>query len=110
LAGSKLKKPKSLPSSQLPNPGTRIQAMRALVRQKATGVRDAIAEYLDNEHEVFRREARKTLDKLASSSSLLRPKVGAVRGLGQRKARWPRIAALILEGLDVTIDDSKNLS
>jgi hypothetical protein len=50
--------------SQLPNPGTRIQAMRALVRQKATGVRDAVAEYLDNEHEVWRKEARKTLDKL----------------------------------------------
>ncbi|OMC42542.1 hypothetical protein A5745_21540 [Mycobacterium sp. IS-2888] len=55
---------KELAVSQLPDPGTRIQAMRALVRQKATGVRDAVAVYLDNEHEVFRKEARKTLDKL----------------------------------------------
>ena len=55
---------KELAVSQLPDPGTRILAMRALVRQKATGVRDAVAVYLDNEHEVFRKEARKTLDKL----------------------------------------------
>jgi hypothetical protein len=55
---------KELAVGQLPNPGMRIQAMRALVRQKATGVRDAVAAYLDNEHEVFRKEARKTLDKL----------------------------------------------
>lgn len=42
----------------------RIPAMRALVRQKATKVRDAVAAYLNDEHEVFRKEARKTLDKL----------------------------------------------
>jgi hypothetical protein len=55
---------KELAVSQLSKPATRIPAMRALVRQRATGVRDAVAEYLDNEHEVFRKEARKTLDKL----------------------------------------------
>ncbi|OBA61219.1 hypothetical protein A5647_11525 [Mycobacterium sp. 1100029.7] len=55
---------KELAVSQLPNPRTRSAAMSALVRQKATGVRDAVAKYLDNEHEVFRKEARKTLDKL----------------------------------------------
>ncbi len=38
--------------------------MSALVRQKATGVRDSVAVYLDDEHEVWRMEARKTLDKL----------------------------------------------
>jgi hypothetical protein len=55
---------KELAVSLLAHPGTRIQAMRALVRQKATGVREAVAVYLDNEHAVFRKEARKTLDKL----------------------------------------------
>jgi hypothetical protein len=64
LGRIKTEEAKELAVSQLPDPGTRIQAMRALVRQKATGVRDAVAEYLDNEHEVFRKEARKTLDKL----------------------------------------------
>ena len=38
--------------------------MRAPVRQKATGVGDAVAEYLDNEDEAWRTEARKTLGKL----------------------------------------------
>jgi hypothetical protein len=60
----KTQEAKELAVSQLKKPATRISAMRALVRQKATGVRDAVAEYLDNEHEVFRKEARKTLDKL----------------------------------------------
>lgn len=55
---------KELAVSQLPNPATRIPAMKALVRQRATGVRDAVAKYLDDEHEIFRKEARKTLDKL----------------------------------------------
>ncbi len=55
---------KQLAVSQLARPATRIPAMRALVQQRATGVREAVAEYLDNEHEVFRKEARKTLDKL----------------------------------------------
>lgn len=55
---------KELAVSQLPNPRTRSAAMSALVRQKATGVRDAVAVYLDDEHEVWRKEARKTLDKL----------------------------------------------
>jgi hypothetical protein len=55
---------KELAVSQLAAPATRIQAMRALVQQRATGVRDAVAKYLDNEHEVFRKEAAKTLDKL----------------------------------------------
>jgi hypothetical protein len=55
---------KELAVSQLAAPGTRIQAMRALVQQRATGVRDAVARYLDNEHAVFRKEAQKTLDKL----------------------------------------------
>jgi hypothetical protein len=55
---------KELAVSQLAAPGTRIPAMRALVQQRATGVRDAVAKYLDNEHEVFRKEAQKTLDKL----------------------------------------------
>ncbi|OMC42540.1 hypothetical protein A5745_21550 [Mycobacterium sp. IS-2888] len=64
LGRFKTEEAKEIAVSQLPNPGTRIQAMRALVRQKATGVRDAVAVYLDNEHEVFRKEARKTLDKL----------------------------------------------
>ncbi|WP_155764548.1 hypothetical protein [Mycobacterium intracellulare] len=55
---------KELAVSQLSKPATRIPAMRALVRQKASGVRDAVAAYLNDEHEVFRKEARKTLDKL----------------------------------------------
>ncbi|WAJ45807.1 hypothetical protein OK015_04705 [Mycobacterium sp. Aquia_216] len=64
LGKFKTEEAKELAVSQLPNPATRIPAMRALVRQKATGVRDAVAVYLDKEHEVFRKEARKTLDKL----------------------------------------------
>jgi hypothetical protein len=55
---------KELAVSQLSNPATRDAAMAALVRQKAKGVRDAVAVYLDDEHEVWRKEARKTLDKL----------------------------------------------
>lgn len=55
---------KELAVSQLSKPATRIPAMRALVRQKASGVRDAVATYLNDEHEIFRKEARKTLDKL----------------------------------------------
>lgn len=55
---------KELAVSQLSKPATRIPAMRALVRQKASGVRDAVAKYLNDEHEIFRKEARKTLDKL----------------------------------------------
>lgn len=55
---------KELAVSQLPYPASRIPAMKALVRQRATGVRDAVAKYLDDEHEIFRKEARKTLDKL----------------------------------------------
>jgi hypothetical protein len=49
---------------QLAHRTTAMAAMRALVRQKATGVRADVATYLDDEHEVFRKEARKTLDKL----------------------------------------------
>lgn len=64
LGQIKTEEAKKLAVSQLPNPATRIPAMKALVRQRATGVRDAVAEYLDNEHEIFRKEARKTLDKL----------------------------------------------
>jgi hypothetical protein len=64
LGQFKTEEAKELAVSQLTNPGTRAQAMRALVRQKATGVRDAVAVYLDDEHEVWRKEARKTLDKL----------------------------------------------
>ncbi|OBA61217.1 hypothetical protein A5647_11515 [Mycobacterium sp. 1100029.7] len=64
LGRIKTEEAKELAVSQLSDPGTRIPAMRALVQQQATGVRDAVAEYLDNEHEVFRKEARKTLDKL----------------------------------------------
>jgi hypothetical protein len=64
LGQIKTEEAKDLTVSQLPYPGMRIPAMRALVRQKATGVREAVAEYLDDEHEVFRKEARKTLDKL----------------------------------------------
>jgi hypothetical protein len=64
LGQFKTQEAKELAVSQLAHPGTRIEAMRALVRQKATGVRDAVAEYLHNEHAVFRKEARKTLDKL----------------------------------------------
>jgi hypothetical protein len=60
----KTEEAKELAVSQLSNPATRDAAMAALVRQKATGVRDAVAVYLDDEHEVWRKEARKTLDKL----------------------------------------------
>ncbi|OMC42541.1 hypothetical protein A5745_21545 [Mycobacterium sp. IS-2888] len=60
----KTEEAKQLAVSQLNDPRTRSAAMRALVCQKATGVRDAVAVYLDNEHEVFRTEARKALDKL----------------------------------------------
>jgi hypothetical protein len=55
---------KELAVSQLQHPRMRSAAMSALVRQKATGVRDAVAVYLDDEHEVWHKEARKTLDKL----------------------------------------------
>jgi hypothetical protein len=55
---------KELALSQLTAPATRIPAMRALVQQRATGAREAVAKYLDDEHEVFRAEAAKTLDKL----------------------------------------------
>ncbi|MEZ0349206.1 hypothetical protein [Mycobacterium sp. pR1184] len=64
LGRIKTEEAKDLAVSQLPYPSRRIPAMRALVRQKATGVRDAVAAYLDDEHEVFRKEAQKTLDKL----------------------------------------------
>jgi hypothetical protein len=60
----KTEEAKELAVSQLSNPATRDAAMAALVRQKAKGVRDAVAVYLDDEHEVWRKEARKTLDKL----------------------------------------------
>ncbi|WP_208649038.1 hypothetical protein, partial [Mycobacterium innocens] len=50
--------------SQLPEPGTRKAAMAALVRQRATGVREEVAKYLNDEHEVWRKEAQKTFDKL----------------------------------------------
>jgi hypothetical protein len=53
---------------QLGHRSTAIPAMRTLVRQKATGVRDDVAKYLENEHEVFRKEAQKTLDKLPADS------------------------------------------
>jgi hypothetical protein len=53
---------------QLGNRSTAIPAMRTLLRQKATGVRADVAKYLDNEHEVFRKEAQKTLDKLPADS------------------------------------------
>jgi hypothetical protein len=64
LGRIKTEEAKELAVSQLPNPRMRSAAMSALVRQKATGVRDAVAVYLDDEHEVWRKEARKTLDKL----------------------------------------------
>ncbi|VBA38692.1 hypothetical protein LAUMK13_02225 [Mycobacterium innocens] len=38
--------------------------MAALVRQRATGVREEVAKYLNDEHEVWRKEAQKTFDKL----------------------------------------------
>lgn len=60
----KTEEAKELAVSQLPNARTRSAAMAALVRQRATGVRDAVAVYLDDEHEAWRKEARKTLDKL----------------------------------------------
>ncbi|MGV0625357.1 HEAT repeat domain-containing protein [Mycolicibacter minnesotensis] len=49
---------------QLANQRNRKEALRALGQQRATGVRDAVAKYLDDEHEVFRKEAAKTLAKL----------------------------------------------
>jgi hypothetical protein len=55
---------KNLAVSQLSKPATRIPAMRALVQQRAVGVREAVAAYLQDEHEVFRKEAAKALDKL----------------------------------------------
>jgi hypothetical protein len=64
LGRCKTEEAKELAVSQLPYPATRDAAMAALVRQKATGVREAVAVYLDSEHAVFRKEARKTLDKL----------------------------------------------
>jgi hypothetical protein len=64
LGRIKTEEAKDLAVSQLPNPGMRSAAMSALVRQKATGVRDAVAVYLDDEDEAWRKEARKTLDKL----------------------------------------------
>lgn len=54
----------ALAVEMLAHPGTRAQAMQALVRQKATGVRDAVAVHLDDEHAEWRKLARKTLDKL----------------------------------------------
>jgi hypothetical protein len=60
----KTEEAKELAVSQLAAPATRIPAMRALVQQRATGVREAVAKYLDDEHEVFRKEAAKTLGKL----------------------------------------------
>jgi hypothetical protein len=62
----KFKTPEAIEAArrQLGHPSTAIPAMRALVRQKATGVRADVAKYLDDEHEVFRKEAQKTLDKL----------------------------------------------
>lgn len=64
LGQFKTEEAKALAVSQLPNPRTRSAAMAALVRQKATGVRDPVAVYLDDEHEVWRKKARKTLDRL----------------------------------------------
>ncbi|MEM6105153.1 hypothetical protein AAHS21_02650 [Mycobacterium sp. 050272] len=64
LGQFKTEEAKALAVSQLPNPRTRSAAMAALVRQKATGVRGPVAVYLDDEHEVWRKKARKTLDKL----------------------------------------------
>ncbi|MCV7385100.1 HEAT repeat domain-containing protein [Mycolicibacter longobardus] len=55
---------KQLALEQLGNERNRIEAMRALAQQRATGVRDAVARYLDDEHQVFRKEAAKTLAKL----------------------------------------------
>lgn len=55
---------KQLAVEQLGNERNRIEAMRALAQQRATGVSDAVARYLDDEHEVFRKEAAKTLAKL----------------------------------------------
>lgn len=62
----KFKTPEAIEAArrQLGHPSTAIPAMRVLVRQKATGVRHDVAKYLDDEHEVFRKEAQKTLDKL----------------------------------------------
>lgn len=64
LGRFKTEEAKQIAVSQLADPGTRTDAMAALVRQRATGVRDAVARYLDDEHEVFRNEAAKTLAKL----------------------------------------------
>jgi hypothetical protein len=48
----------------LENPRTRKQAMRALARQRAVGVRADVARYLDDDEPVFRKEAEKALAKL----------------------------------------------
>lgn len=60
----KTEEAKQLAVSQLAAPRTRSDAMAALVRQRATGVREAVAKYLDDEDEGWRKEAQKTLDKL----------------------------------------------
>ncbi|WP_136624798.1 HEAT repeat domain-containing protein [Mycobacterium attenuatum] len=64
LGQFKTEEAKQLVVSQLRDPGTRIDAMAALVRQRATGVREEVAKYLNDEHEYWRKEAQKTLDKL----------------------------------------------
>jgi hypothetical protein len=62
LGRFKTEEAKQLAVSQLENPRTRDSAMAALVRQRATGVRAAVAKYLDDE--VWRKQTQKMLDKL----------------------------------------------
>ncbi|WP_125224982.1 hypothetical protein [Mycolicibacter sinensis] len=64
LGQFKTEEAKRIVVSQLADPATRTDAMAALVRQRATGVREAVAVYLDDEHEVWRKLAAKTLAKL----------------------------------------------
>ncbi|ORB85191.1 hypothetical protein B1987_16925 [Mycobacterium kansasii] len=64
LGQFKTEEAKQLVVSQLRDPGTRTDAMAALVRQRATGVREEVAKYLNDQHEYWRKEAQKTLDKL----------------------------------------------
>jgi hypothetical protein len=62
LGRLKTEEAKQLAVSQLADPRTRDSAMAALVRQRATGVRQAVAKYLDDE--VWRKQVQKMLDKL----------------------------------------------
>jgi hypothetical protein len=62
LGRVKTEEAKQLAVSQLENPRTRDSAMAALVRQRATGVRDAVGKYLDDD--AWRKRTQKMLDKL----------------------------------------------